>query len=63
MWGLLVLYFIVKYHIPTSKMLYNISGENIFALKKNMLYTCSHPSGQMGTLIDNLSAKEIIIDL
>ena len=32
--GLLILYFIVKYCIPTSKMLYNISiGEKYFCFK------------------------------
>ena len=51
-------------HVSTMRMLYNISiGENIFALKMNMLYTCSHSSVQMGTLTDNLSAKVIISDL
>ena len=64
MWGLLILYFIAKYHVPTSRMLYDISiGENIFVLETNMLYTCSHLSVQMGTLTDNFSAKAIIIDL
>ena len=34
MWGLLILHFIVKYCIPTSRMLYNISiGEKYFYFK------------------------------
>ena len=64
MWDLLILYFIAKYHIPTSRVLYNISiGENIFASKIIMLHTWSHSSVQMETLTDNLSAKTIITDL
>ena len=64
MQGLLILYFIVKYCILNSRILYNISiGENIFASQMNMQYTCSHSSAQMETLTDNLSAKAVIIDL
>ena len=41
----------------------SLLGQNIFALQMNMFYICSHSSTQMETLIDNLSAKAIIIDL
>ena len=41
----------------------SLLGQNIFASQMNMLYTCYHWSVQMETLIDNLSAKVIIIDL
>ena len=41
----------------------SLLGWNIFALKTNMVYTCYHSSAQMETLIDNVSAKAIIIDL
>ena len=37
--------------------------QNIVALQMNMLYTCYDSSAQMETLIDNVSAKAIIIDL
>ena len=41
----------------------SLLGQNIFALQMNMLHTCYHSSAQMETLIDNVSAKAIIIDL
>ena len=43
---------------------YNISiGAKYFSLQTIMFYICSHSSIQMETLIDNPSAKAIIIDL
>ena len=41
----------------------SLLGQNIFSLKTNMLYMCSHSSTKMETLLDNLSVKAIIIDL
>ena len=41
----------------------SLLGQNIFSLKMNMFYMCSHSSTQMETLLDNLPVKAIITDL
>ena len=41
----------------------SLLGQNVFPVKMNMFYMCSHLSAQMETLLDNFSVKAIIIDL
>ena len=41
----------------------SVLGQNIFALQTNMFHICFYSITQMGTLVDYLSAKAIIIDL